>query len=201
MLKGLWPMVLFEVTIRENIIINNLHNEAECTIRKPVDSRKCSKLKGRAAIQRDIKGLDTGLTATWIDSAKIHAKSCTWNGITHANNWLESDSLVYELRNECQIHYWGALERNQQIKGSNSSLFDTWDEVQSILCSFGIPNRRKIQRNWSNPLLSENSVNPCTSAGLEFCRKGHEDLVDSTLIMNHQYPPSGKEGQQCLGLH
>lgn len=57
-------MIPFEVSTRENIIINNLHNEAECTIRKPVDSSKCSKLKGRAAIQRDIKGMDTRLTAT-----------------------------------------------------------------------------------------------------------------------------------------
>jgi len=165
MLKGLWPMVLLEVTTRENII-NNLHSEAECTIRKPVDNSKFSKLEGTDAIQRDIKGLKIGLTATWKDSTKIHAKSCTWNGITHISNRLEGDSLVDELSNEGQIHYWGALERDQQIKGSNSSPFGNQDQVQSILYSFGIPNRRKIQRNWSNPLLSENSVNPCTSTGL-----------------------------------
>ena len=47
-----------DVTTAEEIFIKNLNKETECTTRKPVENSKISMLKGRAAVQRDIKRLE-----------------------------------------------------------------------------------------------------------------------------------------------
>lgn len=73
--------------------------------------------------------------------------------------WVEEGQLCRKVSNEGQVHNWAALESEvSKIKGSDSSVCSTWDSIQSILCNFGIPNRRKILINWTIQLLQAQNI-------------------------------------------
>lgn len=71
-----------------------------------------------------------------------------------------------KVSNEGQGHYWASLESEASKIREVILLRSIWDSIQSILCSFGIPNTRKILINWASQVQAHNMQRKVGNMGL-----------------------------------